>query len=156
MTYSIQNHYQTLAKRYDQFWASSPEFITFLTEKIIEALQLVTTDQLVDLGCGTGIYSQAILNQIQLNHPLLCVDPSDQMLAKIPKNNQYQCINQGAIEFSQQQGNYDKIFIKEMIHHISDKELLFKNLFKRIKEKGSLLIILLPPTIEYPLFDSFK
>ena len=61
MKYSIQNHYQTLANKYDKFWGSSPEFINFLTQKIIESLKLVSTDILVDLGCGTGIYSQAII-----------------------------------------------------------------------------------------------
>ena len=48
MKYSIQNHYQTLAKKYDKFWGSSPEFINFLTQKIIESLKLVSTDILME------------------------------------------------------------------------------------------------------------
>ena len=90
MKYSIQNHYQNLAKKYDDFWGSSPDFIQFLAQKIIESLRLVPTDILVDLGCGTGIFSKAIRSQLSLYNPVICVDPSDKMLAKVPNNNQYQ------------------------------------------------------------------
>lgn len=152
MKYSIQNHYQTLANKYDQFWESSPEFINFFTEKIIESLKLVSEDILVDLGCGTGIFSKAIISQLPLDNPIICVDPSDKMLAKIPQTNQYQPLVKDAVEFAHESGQYDKILIKEMIHHIKDKEKLLQGLFERLNSGGILLLILLPPTIEYPLF----
>ena len=152
MKYSIQNHYQTLAQKYDQFWGSSPEFINFLTQKIIESLKLVSEDILVDLGCGTGIYSKAITSQLPLDNPIICVDPSEKMLSKIPKSNQYQPLIKDAVEFADESGKYDKILIKEMIHHIKDKEKLLQGLFERLNSGGILLLILLPPSIEYPLF----
>ncbi|MGK7940745.1 MAG: class I SAM-dependent methyltransferase [Crocosphaera sp.] len=152
MKYSIQNHYQNLAKKYDDFWGSSPDFIQFLAQKIIESLRLVPTDVLVDLGCGTGIFSKAILSQLSLDNPIICVDPSDKMLVKVPNNNQYQPLVKDAVEFAHESGQYDKILIKEMIHHIGDKEKLLEGLFNRLNSEGILLLILLPPTIEYPLF----
>ncbi len=153
MKYSIQEHYQNLAKQYDDFWGTSSHFIEFFTKKMIENLQLKSTDVLVDLGCGTGIYSKAIISQIQLENKIICVDPSDKMLSKIPSNSHYQPVVKDAIKFSQEPGEYDKILIKEMIHHIDDKEKLLQGLFNRLNEQGILLIILLPPTIEYPLFQ---
>lgn len=153
MKYSIQEHYQKLANQYDDFWANSSEFIYFLTQAIIENLQLKLTDVLVDLGCGTGIYSKAIRTQINLENKIICVDPSDKMLEKIPNNSYYQTVVKDAIEFAHEPGNYDKILIKEMIHHINDKEKLLTGLFNRLHDQGILLIILLPPTIEYPLFQ---
>ncbi|MDJ0599413.1 MAG: class I SAM-dependent methyltransferase [Crocosphaera sp.] len=153
MQYSIQEHYQSLAKQYDDFWGTSSDFIEFLTKKIIEYLKLNTTDILVDLGCGTGIYSKAIISQIKLENKIICVDPSDKMLEKIPTNSYYETVVEDATMFSHKSGKYDKILIKEMIHHIDDKEKLLQGLFSRLNEQGILLIILLPPTIEYPLFE---
>lgn len=153
LKYSIQNHYQNLAKQYDDFWGCSPDFIQFLTKNIINFLKLSYTDILVDLGCGTGIYSQAILSQITLENPVICVDPADKMLAKIPANSHYQTLVKDAVEFAYTPGKYDKILLKEMIHHIEDKDKLLQGLFERLNHEGILLIILLPPTIEYPLFE---
>ncbi len=153
MKYSIEDHYQNLAKQYDEFWANSSEFIDFLTKAIIGNLQLKSTDSLVDLGCGTGIYSKAIRTQINLENKIICVDPSDKMLEKIPNNNYYQTVVKDAVEFANESGRYDKILIKEMIHHINDKQKLLQGLFNRLNDQGILLIILLPPTIEYPLFQ---
>ncbi|EAZ92763.1 class I SAM-dependent methyltransferase [Crocosphaera chwakensis] len=152
MKNSIQNHYQNLASQYDKFWGDSSQFINFLTQAIIENLQLKPTDILVDLGCGTGIYSKEIRAQINLKNKIICVDPSDKMLEKIPNNSYYQTVVKDAVEFANEPGNYDKILIKEMIHHIDNKEKLLKGLFYRLNKQGILLIILLPPTIEYPLF----
>ena len=42
--------------------------------------------------------------------------------------------------------------MKEAIHHIDNKELLFSSLFEKLTSGGIFLLILLPPTIEYPLF----
>ncbi len=153
MKYSIQEHYQKLATQYDDFWGTSSDFIEFLSKKIIEHLQLKPQDSLVDLGCGTGIYSKAIRAQINLENKIICVDPSDKMLEKITENNYYQTVVKDAVEFANEPGKYNKILIKEMIHHIDDKEQLLQGLFNRLNEQGILLIILLPPTIQYPLFQ---
>ncbi|MGK7955488.1 MAG: class I SAM-dependent methyltransferase [Crocosphaera sp.] len=153
MQYSVQEHYQKLATQYDDFWGTSSDFIEFLSHKIIEALQLKPQDILVDLGCGTGIYSKAIRAQINLENKIICVDPSDKMLEKITDNNNYQPVVKDAVEFANEPGQYDKILIKEMIHHIDDKEQLLQGLLHRLNEQGILLIILLPRTIEYPLFE---
>ncbi len=40
LKYSIQDHYQILAKQYDDFWGCSPGFIQFLTKNIINTIIL--------------------------------------------------------------------------------------------------------------------
>ena len=103
MKYSIQEHYQKLAQQYDDFWGTSSDFIDFLTQAIILNLQLKSTDILVDLGCGTGIYSKAIASQISLENKIICVDPYYKMLEKIPSNNNYQTLVKDAVEFAHEQ-----------------------------------------------------
>ncbi len=152
----IQNHYRKLAQNYDDLWTYSPDFIKFIAQNIIEQLNLQFTDKLADLGCGTGLFAKEIHNQIKLKYPIVCVDSSPEMLEQIPLNNTYKPLLMDAIDFASQADNSDKIFIKEMIHHISDKQKLIANLFNRLNAGGILLLILLPTTIEYPLFESAK
>jgi len=153
MNHHTQNHYKNIANIYDNLWSYSPEYIQFTTKKIIEYLHLTTTDVLVDIGCGTGIYSKEILNQMQLEKPIICVDPAAEMLAKIPDNEKLKPVEMDGLDFSQKPGIYNKIFLKEAIHHIEQKSLLFHNLWQRLTPGGIFLLLLLPPTIDYPLFD---
>ena len=152
----IKNHYAKIAHNYDDLWTYNPEFIKFIAQNIIEKLNLQFTDKLVDLGCGTGLFTKEIQNQIELKHPIICVDSSPEMLKEIPVNNIYKPLLMDVIDFSNQTDNLDKILLKEMIHHVNDKPKLIANLFNRLNPGGIFLLILLPPTIEYPLFESAK
>ncbi len=152
----IQNHYRQIAQNYDDLWTYTPDFIKFIAQNIIEQLNLQFTDKLADLGCGTGLFSKEITNQIKLKYPIVCVDSSPEMLEAIPLNDTSQPLAMDAMDFTSQADIFDKIFIKEMIHHISDKPKLIANLFNSLNAGGILLLILLPPTIEYPLFESAK
>lgn len=148
----IQKHYQQIANIYDKLWFFSEGFIQFFAKEIIQALELKPTHRLVDLGGGTGIYSKGILEQMKLESPILCVDPSAEMLANIPPNNGIEAICLDAVTFSGQAGTYDRILIKEAIHLIPEKQQLFNQLFARLSSGGRLLLLLLPPQIDYPLF----
>lgn len=149
----VQQHYQKIANIYNDLWTHSPEFVGFLTRKIVASLHLQPADILVDIGCGTGIYTQEIFNQIPLEHPIICVDPSDKMLSKIPANLPIQRVCTDAVTFASQPGNYDRILIKDAIHLISDLDRLFSHFFQRLEPGGILLILMFPPKIDRPLFD---
>lgn len=53
---------------------------------MIEHLQLGEEDRLADVGCGTGIYTLDIPEQVPLRHPALSVDPYPEMLPAIPED----------------------------------------------------------------------
>lgn len=148
----IDKHYNRLAKDYDEFLYYSPEFVRALTSKMIEKLDLREEDALVDLGCGTGMYSIDILKQIPLRHPVVGVDPYEPMLAQIPPQAPIIRVAQDALSFSAQPATYDKILIKETVHHIEDRLRLFANLHDRLVENGVLLLVHVPPDVQYPLF----
>lgn len=148
----IQTHYQRLAERYQSFLYYSPGFVRRLTSKMIAKLNLHQDDVLVDLGCGTGMYSLDILEQVPLKTPPIGVDPFPEMLAQIPDEAPIQRVAQDAMSFSAQPGTYSKILVKETIHHIDDKRTLFSNLYKRLAPEGILLLVHVPPRVEYPLF----
>ncbi len=80
----LDEHYRNLADDYDEFLHYSDDFVRTLTAKMIDHLDLGEEDRLADIGCGTGIYSVDILEQVDLKQPILGVDPYPEMLAAIP------------------------------------------------------------------------
>ncbi|QBQ54917.1 class I SAM-dependent methyltransferase [Nitrosococcus wardiae] len=149
----IHTHYQRLAERYDSFLYYSPDFVRQLTSKMVDKLALNQDDILVDLGCGTGIYSLDILEQVSLKNPVIGVDPFPEMLAQIPEEAPIKRVAEDALEFSNRPGTYNKILVKETIHHIDDRQTLFRNLYQRLAPGGILLLVHVPPNVEYPLFN---
>jgi ubiquinone/menaquinone biosynthesis C-methylase UbiE len=148
----IDRHYDNLADNYDLFLRYSPDFIRRLTRKMIDKLQLREDDRLVDLGGGTGIYALDILEQVPLRHPVLLVDYSGAMLARAPDDPRLESLEMGGLEFACGEGRYDKILIKETVHHIADRARLFAELHERLAPGGRLLLVHIPPQIDYPLF----
>jgi trans-aconitate methyltransferase len=149
----LDTHYTRLAKDYDDFLYYSPEVVRALTSKMIEKLQLKEDDLLVDLGCGTGMYSLDILKQVSLKQPVIGVDPYPEMLAKIPGDAPIKRLVMDGLEFSEQSGRYDNILIKETVHHITERDELFANLYERLTPGGILLLVHVPPNVQYPLFQ---
>jgi ubiquinone/menaquinone biosynthesis C-methylase UbiE len=150
----IHTHYTRLAKNYDDFLYYSPDFVRSLTKKMIEKLQLQEDDQMADIGCGTGMYSLDILKQVSLKKPIICVDPFQGMLDGISKEAPITRICMDALSFSRQPGSYDKILIKETIHHVTEKKEFFLNLYQRLNPNGILLLVHVPPKVQYPLFQT--
>jgi SAM-dependent methyltransferase len=149
----VETHYRRLAQQYETFLYYSPDFVRRLTAKVIALLRLHETDTLVDLGCGTGMYSLDILKQVKLRHPILGVDPFAEMLNQMPEDAPIVRLPMDAVEFSERPGSYDKVLIKETIHHLQDKERLFRNLHQRLSPGGILLLVHVPPKVQYPLFE---
>lgn len=150
----LDTHYNRLADDYDDFLYYSPQFVRTLTSKMIEKLDLSENDRLVDLGCGTGIFSIDILKQVALTHPIVGVDPYREMLSKIPADVPIQPVEVDGLVFSRQPAfDFNKVLIKETVHHISDRDELFANLHRRLPDGGILLLVHVPPDVNYPLFD---
>ncbi|NKE69253.1 class I SAM-dependent methyltransferase [Candidatus Manganitrophus noduliformans] len=149
----VQIHYRRLAQKYDGFLYYSPGFVRALTEKMIDKLRLRESDTFVDLGCGTGMYSLDILKQVPLKNKIIGVDPFAEMLAQIPQEAPMERHPLDAVVFSERPGSYDKVLIKETVHHIQDKERLFRNLHQRLTPGGILLLVHVPPKVQYPLFQ---
>lgn len=148
----IETHYRRLAQKYDKFLYYSPEFVRRLTQKMVEKLKLQPSDHLVDLGCGTGMYSIDMCRQVPLEKPVLAVDPFPEMLAHIPSDAPLEPLALDALGFAEREGTYDKILMKEAVHHVEDRARLFRGLNERLAPGGRLLLVHVPPRVQYPLF----
>ena len=149
----LDKHYKRLARDYDEFLYYSPEFVRTLTARMIDKLRLKPDDTLADIGAGTGMYSLDILRQVPLENPVICVDPYEEMLAQIPKEAPITPVTADAVAFSERPGTYNKVLIKETIHHVQRKAELFANLRRNLSGDGVLLLVHVPPAVKYPLFD---
>lgn len=153
MTQLIDDHYQRLAPLYDRFLSYSATFVRSLSSKMIERLALKPDDRLVDLGCGTGMYAMDILRQVPLRYPIACVEPSRDMLARLPRMGGLTPINVDAQSFARSRARYEKVLMKETIHHIAGKQELFLNLYKQLTKSGMARFVHVPRKLDYPLFQ---
>ena len=151
---TVEKHYRRIANDYDRLLYYSPEFVGAVSKKIIDALALTSDDQFVDLGCGTGMYTIEIANQVQFSTRPYAVDPFIEMLRQVPQGNGFRTIMMDALIFSRQTMQYDKVLIKESVHHVADRPALFANLYRRLPAGGRLLLVGVPPKIEYQLFQA--
>ena len=151
----VERHYRALAERYDELLRWSPDFVPTHARRMVDRLELEADDLLVDLGCGPGIYARAILEIRPLTQPVIGVDPFAEMLAEIPDDVPITPVQADAVTFSSRPGRYDKVLMKEAVHHVDRKRELFENLHERLTEGGILLLVNVDPhLVEYPLFDA--
>ncbi|NIR29729.1 MAG: class I SAM-dependent methyltransferase [Gammaproteobacteria bacterium] len=150
----VHEHYRRLAQSYDDLLSYSGDFVRCLSKKIVEKLRLRPDDVFVDVGGGTGMYTADILEQVPLRHPVTLVDPFAEMLAKAPPELPVRRVCMDALTFSAQPGHYDKVLMKESVHHVQDRPALFGNLHRRLNPGGILLLVHIPPVIDYPLFEA--
>jgi SAM-dependent methyltransferase len=153
---STRDHYDRLAASYDENWAAHNEaFNGWMSDRILERLGLQADDRVVDLGCGTGIFSNALATQV---HRVVCVDPSPKMLAQLPPNNRALVPLQASAEDVASGGvglpyeHVDAILIKEALHHVHNRETVVAGVARLLAPGGRMLVVTLPTVISYPLF----
>lgn len=157
MASPFEEHYERLAASYDENWAFTPEFLDFITAGIVEGLDLQPSDKTADLGGGTGLYSTRIASWAGLQNPIHCIDRSEAMLSQVP------AVSNVTTEVAWAESwagdvdgeRYDAIVMKEAIHHVDNPTSIIDGIVaNRLAPQGRLLLVLLPTTVEYPLFDA--
>jgi ubiquinone/menaquinone biosynthesis C-methylase UbiE len=150
----IRTHYERLADRYDENWAHSPEFIAWMTDAVLGRLNPRPGDRVADVGCGTGLFTRGLVEQA--GH-VLCIDPSPKMLQQLPAEDGYVPLEASAEDLAAGRvrlpfDQLDAILVKEAIHHVEDSETVLVRLGGMLAPGGRVLVVMLPSTIEYPLF----
>lgn len=153
----VRDHYEQLAASYRDYLSYDGEFVPTLARHMVRMLDLDVDDRLVDLGGGTGIYTAAILAEMPLRHPVILVDPIPAMLDHVPAGLPVEKVVAGAVEFAAATAfDYDKVLMKEAVHHVEDRAALFGHLFERLPPGGRLLLVHVPPAVDYPVFEAAR
>jgi len=149
-------HYDHLAPVYDQNWAYSPDFLEWMSGCILARLRVKYGDRVVDVGCGTGLYARRLAEH---TGSVVCVDPSARMLERVPDDPRLVVVRASAEDLASgstvlPRGQFEAILVKEAIHHVADRGTVIGGLAKLLAPGGRLLIVMLPTSIEYPLFQA--
>lgn len=158
MADTTTQHYERLARTYDDHWNYDPDHVRRVAEAMADALRLNSSDAIADIGCGTGLYARAIQRYIEPTRPMQCVDPSPAMLDRIPSEPGLRPVLGTAEEIASgrvglpEPGPLDAVILKESIHHVTDREKTIAGLGGMLSDHGRMLIVLLPQSIRHPLF----
>ncbi|GAA4194761.1 hypothetical protein GCM10022252_39640 [Streptosporangium oxazolinicum] len=149
-------HYDRLADKYDENWAYSPEFIQWMTGNILDRLRITPDHRVLDVGGGTGLYARELAEHAEV---VVCADPSPAMLDQLPAHERLVSLRAGAEELAEQRvrpphDGYDAILLKEVIHHVADPPRVLDGLARLLRPGGRMLVVMLPTSIDYPLFDA--
>lgn len=132
------------ANQYDQTLGKT-EFHRQLLEKVIEVLKVQDNQQVLDIGCGTGLMSLKILQKADCK--ITCIDCSGEMLdifkAKIKKlglSQSINCIQMDASVLNFRKDSFDKITATVSVHHIKNKRRFLKSAYKILKPGGCIVI----------------
>lgn len=158
-------HYERLAATYDQNWAQSSEFLDWMSSEIVSAASITSTDRIADVGAGTGLFARQLADRVRPADPILCVDPSAPMLAQLPDSPKSRAVVASAEQMADwastghgavQAGDLDVIFLKESVHHVPTAERgpTLAGLAELLSPGGRLLVVMLPTTLDYPLFST--
>lgn len=156
MSGETEAHYERLAERYDENWEHSPEFIAWMTRQIVERLHPGPSDSVADVGSGTGLFARGLAERAA---HIVCIDPSAKMLEQIPPELAHTSITASAEDVAAGRlqlpvDRFDAILIKEAIHHVQDPGVVLRELGDLLAPGGRILVVMLPATIEYPLFSN--
>lgn len=141
---------------YDESWAYNTAFVEWMTGCILQRLRIESTDIVADIGCGTGLYARGIAGHASA---VVCVDQSEPMLARVPSDERMVPVIAGVEDVAAGRvrlphERYDAMLLKEVLHHVADRAGVIAGLARLLRPGGRMLVVMLPPTVGYPLFDA--
>lgn len=134
------------ATDYDLHMSDLSYYETSLIELVLNIQPTSEKITILDLGCGTGAELKYIFEKAP-NAQVLCMDISEGMLEKLhetykeySKNIETVCGSYLGVDFGVNKYNY--VIACNTLHHIlkEDKLIVYKNILKALKPKGSMLI----------------
>lgn len=152
----MNKHYENIAEDFNKVWKFSNEYKKWAVEKIGYHLKLNNEDIFVDIGGGTGTFTNMIEKQFTPNKAY-CVEPEESMCNIAKQYINIEIICSDTFYFiNNLKYKYNKILFKEVIHHIQNRKKLWDNIYHTIDKNGRVLIYTRPRKIKFPLFKKAK
>lgn len=149
------NHFDSIAEVFNRIWYFSDGYKEFVINHIRRDLSLSSEDILADIGGGTGSFTSRLQKE-SAGIKVYCVEPSLPMCNEAAKLENITALCMDAHTFLSTETPFSKLLFKEVIHHIDERERLWRAVYSRLPHQGKLLIITRPQNIAFPLFASAK
>ncbi|NLU31490.1 MAG: class I SAM-dependent methyltransferase [Clostridiaceae bacterium] len=132
----MEVNYNEISRTYDQVRKENRD----LLEIFIEEVGITDRTRILDFGCGTGNYADALQ---RLTHAQVYgVEPSDGMREKaIAKNPNITFVNGNHENIPLEDNYFDFVYMTDVIHHIPDVSMMFSEIRRVLKRGGSLCIV---------------
>ena len=116
-----------------------------MLDLVVKVSEIKQNDQVLDIGCGTGLLSLKFLNATDCT--ITAIDSSSQMLKlfqeKIEKYNlteRIHCVQVSAEDMDFRPERFDIIAATVALHHVKCKEPVIENIFASLKAGGRFVI----------------
>jgi trans-aconitate methyltransferase len=147
----MTSHFDSIASDFNELWLFSDQYRNWITKEIATQLQFNETDILVDIGGGTGLFTN-LLKETTPVKKVFCVEPSKEMYLEAKKIKNICAINENCADFLQLHKEFSKILFKEVVHHIQNRPETWEKVFSLLPSRGKLLIVTRPKNTTLPLF----
>jgi ubiquinone/menaquinone biosynthesis C-methylase UbiE len=155
----VSEHYQTWAARNVNSWVLSDSYFNFWAKQIIDLLALESSDRICDLGAGNGRLASQMADTVNPSVPLACIEPNF-AVQDGESRGRLRREKVSAEDYLERckPDSLDKILIKQAIHHLTRKPQaeLAKVMFRILAPEGRILILTMPPAIQYPTFAAVR
>lgn len=127
--------YDEISKTYDDVRSGEEE----LVQTLVETATLNSTSKILDVGCGTGNYT--VIVKTQTKGTVYGIDASKGMIKKAQLKSDDIIFNVAQAEdIPFGDAYFHMIYMTDVIHHIANLSLLFKELARVLKQQGWLCI----------------
>lgn len=131
--------YDKLSSKFDALWLFSDEYKSWMERCVQEVLELNCDSLFADIGGGTGTLTSSVAMKAGIPKAL-CVEPSTEMLNQARKYPNLILKNLTAENFAKNSAGWNRILIKEAVHHINDRCTFWKDLRKGNPEARVLVV----------------
>ena len=125
------DHFNILAPIYEHVIKAK------LPERLVELVDINSTERMLDAGGGTGRVSQFFSDRVD---QIIIADSSFQMLAKSKSKNGLYPVNSISEILPFPNESFDRIIMVDALHHVYDQSKTAQELWRVIKPGGKIVI----------------
>lgn len=119
------------------FWKNHNSMLKYF----IRSVKHLRPKTVLDVPCGSGVYTHYLTKTIKTKPNIVCVDASKHSLQYSKSlNNNIQHISFFKKDYRDISGTYDLIICGELLEHLEDPEELLRFLYERLSKNGKIFL----------------